>query len=215
MNTTARLESTGARDKIQLSQETADLLLAAGKSHWIRAREEKVNAKGKGELQTYWLEIGPDPDKAGSSTYGSSASNGSSDQHAQENAFVDEALANKDVSRVRSDRMSRLIDWNVEVLLRMLKTIVARRDASQDMDGERPSEYVRKQNQTALEEVKEIIALPGFDGRAARQQKETDQIYLSNAVIEQLHDYVTNIAIMYVVAALPHWPHPTHTVQVQ
>jgi hypothetical protein len=48
MNTAARMEHNGERGKIQVSQETADLLIAAGKSHWIRAREDKIIAKGKG-----------------------------------------------------------------------------------------------------------------------------------------------------------------------
>lgn len=45
------------KTKIQISSETADLLTAAGKSHWVTPRETKVLAKGKGELQTYWLEV--------------------------------------------------------------------------------------------------------------------------------------------------------------
>lgn len=56
VNTAARMESTGQSNKIQVSQETADLLIAAGKLSWLTAREELVSAKGKGQLQTYWLE---------------------------------------------------------------------------------------------------------------------------------------------------------------
>lgn len=51
MNTAARIESTGERGRIQISQDTADLLIAAGKSDWISKRENKINAKGKGEMQ--------------------------------------------------------------------------------------------------------------------------------------------------------------------
>ena len=51
MNTASRMESTGLRDKIQVSQETAELLFAAGKSRWVTPREEKVVAKGKGEVR--------------------------------------------------------------------------------------------------------------------------------------------------------------------
>ena len=40
-----------------MSQATADLLIEAGKSGWIKPREEKVFAKGKGEMQTYWVTI--------------------------------------------------------------------------------------------------------------------------------------------------------------
>jgi class 3 adenylate cyclase len=40
MNTAARMEHTGLRDKIQISQETADLLIAAGKTTWVTQRED-------------------------------------------------------------------------------------------------------------------------------------------------------------------------------
>lgn len=40
------MESTGARGKIQVSKETAELLVAAGKSRWIQPRENKIEAKG-------------------------------------------------------------------------------------------------------------------------------------------------------------------------
>ena len=49
VNTAARIESTGMRDKIHLSQETADLLVTAGKQHWVKKRDEPVDAKGKGK----------------------------------------------------------------------------------------------------------------------------------------------------------------------
>jgi hypothetical protein len=55
MNTASRMESTGKRERIQISQETADLLFDAGKKNWITPREEKVVAKGKGVMQTYWI----------------------------------------------------------------------------------------------------------------------------------------------------------------
>lgn len=38
MNTAARMEHCGMRDKIQISQETADLLISAGKWYVFMAR---------------------------------------------------------------------------------------------------------------------------------------------------------------------------------
>jgi hypothetical protein len=51
------MESNGAKDRIHLSQETAELLLAAGKASWVAAREDKIIAKGKGELQVSVMEL--------------------------------------------------------------------------------------------------------------------------------------------------------------
>lgn len=55
MNTASRIESTGLMNKIHVSQETANQLIDHGKGHWISKREDLVVAKGKGEMQTYWL----------------------------------------------------------------------------------------------------------------------------------------------------------------
>jgi class 3 adenylate cyclase len=54
MNTASRMESTGLKGCIQLSQQTTDILIEAGKGYWVTPREDKVEAKGKGEMQTYW-----------------------------------------------------------------------------------------------------------------------------------------------------------------
>lgn len=51
------MESTGQPWKIQASEATAELLRQAGKGDWLRAREELVEAKGKGTMQTYWVEV--------------------------------------------------------------------------------------------------------------------------------------------------------------
>ena len=48
------MESTGASGKIQVSEACAELLRARNKSHWLERRPDAVNAKGKGQLITYW-----------------------------------------------------------------------------------------------------------------------------------------------------------------
>jgi hypothetical protein len=55
VNTAARMESTGLKQKIQISKETANRLIACGKSSWVVPRENTIMVKGKGEMQTYWL----------------------------------------------------------------------------------------------------------------------------------------------------------------
>jgi class 3 adenylate cyclase len=55
MNTAARMESNGKPHRIHVSQSTADELIILGRESWITPREEKIIAKGKGELQTYWI----------------------------------------------------------------------------------------------------------------------------------------------------------------
>jgi class 3 adenylate cyclase len=55
INTASRMESTGIPNRIQISQQTADLLKKDGHTSWYEPRDGLIKAKGKGELQTYWL----------------------------------------------------------------------------------------------------------------------------------------------------------------
>jgi class 3 adenylate cyclase len=55
VNTASRMESSGEKGRIQLSQETANELISRGKERLLIPRNVKISPKGKGELQTYWL----------------------------------------------------------------------------------------------------------------------------------------------------------------
>ena len=55
VNTGARIETCGEIGRIHASQETANQLVASGRRQWLEQRTEKVTAKGKGELQTFWI----------------------------------------------------------------------------------------------------------------------------------------------------------------
>eukprot|EP00980_Cylindrotheca_fusiformis_P010299 scaffold2294_cov106-Cylindrotheca_fusiformis.AAC.15 len=56
MNTASRMESSGERGRIQVTQATADLLTEAGfGAKWLIPRNNAIFVKGKGEMQTYWV----------------------------------------------------------------------------------------------------------------------------------------------------------------
>ena len=57
VNTASRMESTGEKGRIQCSAATAALLKQAGKEHWLTPREGKIVAKGKGEMDTFWIHV--------------------------------------------------------------------------------------------------------------------------------------------------------------
>ena len=56
VNTAARMESNSVEGRIHVSQATADALILAGKKAWLTPREDVIEAKGKGKMQTYWVE---------------------------------------------------------------------------------------------------------------------------------------------------------------
>jgi hypothetical protein len=43
---------------IHCSLQTADRLMVVGKNAWLKPRYSTINAKGKGELEIYWIEPG-------------------------------------------------------------------------------------------------------------------------------------------------------------
>ena len=68
VNTASRMESNGIQGRIHCSQATADKLIEADRAHWLTRRNTRIEAKGKGRMQTYWIHP-----KAGRSSNGSSA----------------------------------------------------------------------------------------------------------------------------------------------
>jgi hypothetical protein len=68
MNNASRMESTGLKNNIQVSRETANLLIAAGYQKWLTPREDIVHVKGKGNVRTFLVKINP----GSSATYRSS-----------------------------------------------------------------------------------------------------------------------------------------------
>lgn len=58
MNTASRMESTGVKNRIHVSEETANRISAAGKHLWLEERSDEVHAKGKGVMNTFFLKIG-------------------------------------------------------------------------------------------------------------------------------------------------------------
>jgi hypothetical protein len=67
VNTASRMESNGLPMQIHVTEETVNLLRDRNKGHWVTARSDKVWAKGKGEMQTYWLTSHSDAHRSRSS----------------------------------------------------------------------------------------------------------------------------------------------------
>jgi len=60
VNTASRMESSSRPGQIHISEETADEIRKFGKSEWIIPRSDKVEAKGKGLLTSFWCKFSLD-----------------------------------------------------------------------------------------------------------------------------------------------------------
>jgi class 3 adenylate cyclase len=202
VNTAARMESNGIRNRIQVSQTTADLIIAAGKEHWVKPRDELVEAKGKGKMQTYWV----DPKNSSGGTVAGS-------------------VASSDHIEADDATTRRLVDWNADILGRLLQLVMAKRTGSLDASGhggKRRGEQSRNMptaidlrnggqpGGNVLDEVAEIIELPEFDAVAACSQDDLGSIELDSQVAIQLHEYVACIAAMYNENPFHNFEHASH-----
>lgn len=91
-----------------------------------------------------------------------------------------------------SDKTERLIDWNVDILVRLLQQIIAYRDISSDDDL-----VVCGQANVSnpFDEVKEIISLPEF--KETRKMRDPAEVKIPDDVVGQLRSYVSTIAGLY------------------
>jgi hypothetical protein len=163
------VESTSLPGRVQLSKDTAELVMKGGKGHWLEERKDRVSAKGKGEIETYWLKATFYQQNATRSTTGSIV--GEYDTESNDQAGV---VGDGEGSTTGSSakKTARLIDWNVKTLLGLLEQVVAHRNALAAVGKKTVDtpdvfkESTRKTNANFLEEVKEIITLPEVDSKA-------------------------------------------------
>ena len=219
VNTTARMETTGAGGKIHVSLDTADLLMAAGKGHWLEERKDMVHAKGKGALKTFWLKINKASNYATSVTGSGTSSGGSvgaletepEDTSTNDMAVKEIFLAPQTIS----EKYARLIDWNTEILFRILKTVVARRDASKKMPTSEAKllqlemETMRS-SRIVFEEQVDVIALPKYDPEVAARQARPEDIVISDEVHDLLRDYMQEVACSYRENPFHNFEHVSH-----
>eukprot|EP00980_Cylindrotheca_fusiformis_P021041 scaffold8055_cov156-Cylindrotheca_fusiformis.AAC.5 len=213
MNTAARMESTSARNRIQISQVTADLLLASGHSDWIAARKSTVFVKGKGEMQTYWLKTRAAKGSKGSQPRCDMPTVDETDSVSGGSSSVGEASDNFDLDGIEAmTKIERLVEWNVEVLSPLLQQIVASRGGS--IVSRDPflseEEATIGTGETVLEEFVPIIPLKRFDPGELSGRLKATSVDIGEEAKSQLRNYLANVASMYKDNAFHNFEHASH-----
>ncbi|CAJ1963516.1 unnamed protein product [Cylindrotheca closterium] len=176
VNTASRMESLGNRNQIQVSQATADLIAASGKSHWMKKREELIEAKGKGKVQTYWIKTA------------SKSSDG-----AESNDFDPQPEAA--IHDIKHNVRQSLIDWQVELLSKLLKQIVLHRNLLQPTKS-KPIKYMETSKSVPRDEIAEKISMPAFDP-TKETSESMESVDLQQTVVRQLEDLIATYAGLY------------------
>jgi class 3 adenylate cyclase len=209
VNTASRMESTGKKDFIHISQSTADQLIEGGKESWITPREDLVSAKGKGEIQTYWVNS---KTQRNASSSGTDPESGSGNDLSPLDHASKPSMSNTndlDHHSTKNRKLKRLVDWQTDILTRLLKPVLAQRGNKSSKKIANPALVLTK-GDCVLDEVAETLVLPKFDAVAAKANVNPNSIELSPAVIAQLRDFVTIMATRYLDNPFHNFEHASH-----
>eukprot|EP00980_Cylindrotheca_fusiformis_P008036 scaffold1710_cov120-Cylindrotheca_fusiformis.AAC.2 len=214
MNTACRMESSGKRDHIQVTQATADLLKEAGFARWLIPRSSTILVKGKGEMQTYWVRKAKEPVAKGCDL--KSATSLTVDETIEsdgaESTGGSSSECGLDAEGIHALRKTeRLVEWDVAVLTSLLQQIIASRGGFvNDITVLSTEEMSIGTNGTVLEEFTPIIPMKRFEVEDLQQRKQPSAIEIGETVICQLRGYLSNVASMYKDNPFHNFEHANH-----
>ncbi|CAB9508590.1 Receptor-type guanylate cyclase gcy [Seminavis robusta] len=226
-NTANDMGASSEAGRIQVSEYTARLLTNAGKKHWLAQRDGSVSSRvGQSEVTTYWCR----PD------------NHRENQNLSPTAEADlergtiGGLRNITNEKSAAEKRRRLVEWNVQVLLNLLKEVVrskqhqaaVRKQKSRAQGTLLSSASIVSSPMTSskadssddsscdltrpLDGVKEVVDFPEFSRRKARLQKGRSTVFIPQVVVDQLHEYVTCISDLYKDNPFHSFDHASHVV---
>ncbi|CAB9518147.1 Receptor-type guanylate cyclase gcy [Seminavis robusta] len=208
VNTASRMESTGVRGKIQVSETTANHLRDAGKDHWVKPREDVVKAKGKGVLRTYWANPKNKRSENGSSSW---------DVGSSEEPVEDDDEDDNGNSGAQQQAQDRLVDWIVKLLSDDILKILSARARSSAIKANSIGNLMKGANapaptyhppegKTCMDEVKEVIRMP----KTVAKSDERKVSEIPDEALHELGEYVTGIALMYRNNPFHNFEHACH-----
>jgi 3'5'-cyclic nucleotide phosphodiesterase/Adenylate and Guanylate cyclase catalytic domain len=223
MNTASRMESNGERNRIQVSQETADLIVAGGKGHWLTARADLIKAKGKGDLQTYWLtpqrrskaiqrELGRENASVKNAASGPKilADMKARKTQALTSQWIDTSTDSLDAldeafnSAYSKDQ--RLVDWNTDILCSLLSKLVSSRDTRSRKHGGGGDSSSWSVN-TSRNSVAGYLSISSVGERKHHRSGTTNPLGI---VRDELREYVGRIAALYRDNTFHNFEHASH-----
>jgi 3'5'-cyclic nucleotide phosphodiesterase/Adenylate and Guanylate cyclase catalytic domain len=242
MNTASRIESTSLPNQIQLSHTTAELLSQAGKQHWLAKRSTKVEAKGKGSLQTFWLQhinhfmTSDTPPSDVSSSARQSSMNlsiSSNSVNSNEDMTCPQQFSNSLINlhenqhshhsvntKLSPHQVGRMIHWNFEILYQSLEKIVRMRcmlrptSSGDDLNKDTCAfPQVTRCKVSMMHPIQEIPNVVELcEHEEIDCQKVTEPVELSENIRQQLRDFIWKISTLYRNNPFHNLDHASHVL---
>jgi hypothetical protein len=155
-------------------------------------------------METYWLSLGVEFSESGRTE----STKGDDDD---DDCPLGPVSGNVEVDR----KTLRLVDWNTNILLRLLAKVVSKRNPKQELsrDGEVVWQLESPTSSTLLDQVAEIITWPSVPFEA--QSCHEDDATMTEEVTCQLREYVSSIACMYRDNPFHNFEHASHVAMVR
>ena len=154
-------------------------------------------------IQTYWLHIAAKSDTTSNcddSTGGVATPQNTECKTGHTLSFGSEPARAVDFApAMLSDRIRRLVRWNVDILQGRLKHIMAERDVRRQRTNSTGPPAAPRSGDfdiNLIEEVKDSLDLPGI-ASSSRVQVDPQSVVLPQKVFDQLLDFVTRIAMAH------------------
>ncbi len=159
-------------------------------------------------MKTFWLTVASHRSNSNSvsdRTTSTASVNVESEDNMDTN---DDATARKELDA----KTKRLVQWNVDVLVRQLQQIIEHRQVCLTLSeaGDLPveSRYDENNELSCIDEVKEIITLPAFV--EVNEEINPDAAHLDEQMVKQMHSYISGIASLYKSNPFHNFEHASH-----
>jgi hypothetical protein len=171
-------------------------LIQADKAHWVKPRDDAVQIKGKGLLNTYWL-----VEETTESSVSAETPNDESSSNYEQNDIKDS---------IGRKKRRMLVSWICELLHVQMKKLVATRGGN-NSDKRSMNDLSTKASDATnpLQEVVEAIVLPEYNG-SEKHLDGYDNIEIDKDVKDQLYNLVYAIASLYRDNPFHNFEHACH-----
>ena len=197
------------RNRIQVSTDTATQIEKYGKKEWLVPREDLVPVKGKGDMKTYWIyvdDIAPDsseflspsgrnkrggrrsfqPSEEQSKHMGMDSSNRSSSDHETGSIVSRPSVSSPE------EKKERLVNWGADLLLGLLKRIVAMRESQESLNELREFQDIVK----GLDEIGGLSSrlsmnIDGMQRRGTAIREPTIHIEEGKTVLDEVAEIIS------------------------